>query len=75
MNNCSSVFTSNYAQPEFIFRHQHNHKFFITSFTVKSLFNREGAGMPIGKGYVFASDCLEDIFNTRKFVNHLALTG
>lgn len=29
--------------------------------------------MPIGKGYVFASDCLEDITNTRKFINNLKL--
>ena len=47
----------------------------MTSFTVKSLFNREGMGMPIGKGFVFASECLEDIQNTRKFINHLALSG
>ena len=31
--------------------------------------------MPIGRGYVFASECLEDIFNTRKFINSLALSG
>ena len=31
--------------------------------------------MPIGKGFVFASECLEDIQNTRKFINHLALSG
>ena len=75
VNNCLTVFCSNYPQPEFIFKHQHNSKFVMTSFTVKSLFNRDGNGMPIGKGYVFASDCLEDIFNTKKFINYLALTG
>ena len=31
-------------------------------------------GMPVGKGYVFASDCLEDIFNTKHFIHHLSLT-
>ena len=46
----------------------------MTSFKVKSLFNRDAGGMPIGKGYVFASDCLEDIFNTKKFINHLNLS-
>ena len=29
--------------------------------------------MPIGKGYVFASDCLEDMMNTKKFINKLKL--
>jgi hypothetical protein len=29
--------------------------------------------MPIGKGFVFASDCLEDIVNTKKFFNNLML--
>jgi hypothetical protein len=46
----------------------------MTSFTVSSLFNRDGQGMPIGKGYVFASEYLEDIVNTKKFVNRLNLT-
>jgi hypothetical protein len=45
----------------------------MTSFTIKSCFNRDSKGMPIGKGYVFASDCLEDITNTRKFINNLKL--
>ena len=30
--------------------------------------------MPIGKGYVFASECLEDIVNTKRFINNLNLT-
>ena len=30
--------------------------------------------MPIGKGYVFASNFLEDIVNTRKFLNNLKFT-
>jgi hypothetical protein len=46
----------------------------MTSFTVRSLFNRDGQGMPIGKGYIFASDYLEDIVNTKRFVNRLQLT-
>lgn len=29
--------------------------------------------MPIGKGYIFASDCLENISKTRKFINKLKL--
>lgn len=29
--------------------------------------------MPIGKGYIFASDSLEDISDTRKFINKLKL--
>jgi hypothetical protein len=40
----------------------------MTRFTLKSLFNRDSKGMPIGKGYIFASDCLEEIVNTKKFV-------
>lgn len=67
-NKGSTVFCSNYPQPEYIFKHQHDQKFVMSSFTIKSLYNRDGKGMPIGKGYVFASDCLEDIVNTRKFV-------
>lgn len=75
LNNCSNVFCSNYPQPEFIFKHQHDAPFVMTSFTVKSLFNREANGMPIGKGYVFASQCLDDIYNTRRFINGLSLSG
>ena len=67
------VFCSNYAEPEFIFKHQHNLRFILTSFSISSLFNRDKEGMPVGKGYVFASDNLEDFVSTRKFVNHLKL--
>ena len=45
----------------------------MSSFTIKSLFNRDSKGMPIGKGYVFASDNLEDMMNTKKFINKLKL--
>jgi len=45
----------------------------MTSFTVKSQFNRDRDGMPIGKGYVFASDHLEDLVNTKRFLNRLKL--
>jgi hypothetical protein len=41
---------------------------------VKSLFNRDGWGMPVGKGFIFASENLEDIgTGTRKFLNQLKL--
>jgi hypothetical protein len=44
------------------------------SFTVKSQFNRNGWGIPIGRGYVFASENLEDIgVATRRFMNQLKL--
>ena len=71
--NNKSVFCSNYPEPEYTFRHFYDQQFIIKSFTIKSLFNRESWGMPVGKGYIFASDCLENISNTRKFINKLKI--
>lgn len=74
--NNQQVFCCNYPEPEYTFKHQHDLRFIPTSFTVKSLFNRDGWGMPVGKGFIFASDNLEDIGSgTRKFLNQLKLYG
>jgi hypothetical protein len=69
LNYSDSVFCSNYPQPEFIFKHQHDARFIMTGFTIQSQFNRDSMGMPVGKGYVFASEHLEDIFNTKHFIH------
>ena len=47
----------------------------MSSFTVESLFNRDKDGYPIGKGYIFASQNLEDLQNSKRFLNRLKLWG
>eukprot|EP00347_Sterkiella_histriomuscorum_P007708 403347869 len=63
----SVVFCTNYPKPEFIFKHIHNHSFRPTQFVIKSKENREWTGVPIGSGLIFASNNLEDLFNTKQF--------
>ena len=58
----STVFTSNYPQPQFIFRHLETKQFIPTQVTIWSKTSKEtSGGFPIGQGLVFISDNLADL--------------
>jgi hypothetical protein len=66
-SNDTTVFSSNYPQPEFIFKHLHNQSFLVNEFIIRSKDNREWNGVPISQGVIFVADTLEELMNTKQF--------
>lgn len=63
----AQVFASNYARPEFYFRHLHGDTMTVEKFTIRSqLISRCGA-YPVGRGLIFMADNLEAFELTKPF--------
>ena len=63
----NQVFASNYARPEFYFRHLHGHSMTIDSVTIRSQLASRCGAYPVGRGLVFMADNLETLEMTRPF--------
>lgn len=63
----SQVFASNYARPEFYFRHLHGETMTIDSFTVRSQPASRCGAYPVGRGLIFMADSLESFEQTVPF--------
>lgn len=63
----SQVFASNYARPEFYFRHLHGETMTIDSFTVRSQPASRCGAYPVGRGLIFMADSLESFEWTTPF--------
>jgi hypothetical protein len=61
------VFASNYARPEFYFRHLHGDTMTIDKFTIRSLSTSKCGAYPVGRGLVFMADNLETFEMTKPF--------
>lgn len=63
----NQVFASNYARPEFYFRHLHGHTMTIDKFTIRSQLASRCGAYPVGRGLVFMADSLETFEVTKPF--------
>jgi len=63
----SQVFASNYARPEFYFKHLHGETMTIDKFTIRSQLASRCGAYPVGRGLLFMADSLESFEMTRPF--------
>jgi len=63
----NQVFASNYARPEFYFRHLHGHIMTIDKFTIRSWLASRCGAYPVGRGLIFMAENLEALEMTRPF--------
>jgi hypothetical protein len=63
----SQVFASNYARPEFYFRHLHGEAMTIDKFTIRSQLASRCGAYPVGRGLLFMADSLESFELTKPF--------
>jgi hypothetical protein len=63
----NQVFASNYARPEFFFKHLHGHTMAIDKFTIRSQLASRCGAYPVGRGLVFMADNLESLEMSRPF--------
>lgn len=63
----SQVFASNYARPEFYFRHLHGHAMTIDKITVRTWPASRAGAYPVGCGLIFMADSLEAFERTKPF--------
>jgi hypothetical protein len=63
----SQVFASNYARPEFYFKHLHGETMTVERFTIRSQLASRCGAYPVGRGLLFMADSLESFELTRPF--------
>lgn len=63
----NQVFASNYARPEFYFKHLHGETMSIDQFTVRSQAASRCGAYPVGRGLIFMADSLESFEWTTPF--------
>jgi hypothetical protein len=63
----SQVFASNYARPEFYFKHLHGETMTIDKFTLRSQPASRCGAYPVGRGLLFMADSIESFELTRPF--------
>jgi hypothetical protein len=63
----AQVFASNYARPEFYFRHLHGHAMTIDKITIRTWPAPRAGAYPAGCGLIFMADSLEAFERTKPF--------
>ena len=63
----AQVFASNYARPEFYFRHLHGHTMTIDKVTIRTWPASRAGAYPVGCGLIFMADSLEAFERTKPF--------
>lgn len=61
------MFASNYARPEFYFKHLHGEIMTIDKFTIRSELASRCGAYPVGRGLLFMADSLESFELTKPF--------
>jgi hypothetical protein len=70
----NQVFASNYARPEFYFRHIHSNTMIIEKVVIRSWIASRCGAYPVGRGLIFMSDNLDSLEMTKPFHKFTAET-